>query len=257
MSKLSWNEATTATLRAKADALSVPVISQEQVINIANEMGTETGKETSTRSISSKLRKEGYEVQKAVDAVKSPWSEENEAELVQFLNDHSGEFTYTEVAAAVAGGAFSAKQVQGKVLSLELTGAVKAAEKVVAARSYTPDEEATFVNLVQAGKTLEEIVAIFAGRNIKQIRGKALSLLREGRIEGMPIQSESTAKAREDVLKDLDIAELTVAEIAVKTNKTERGVKSMLSRRGLIAVDYDGAAKREKLDSRHEVKVED
>ncbi|WPJ68388.1 putative transcription factor D5 [Salmonella phage STP-SP2] len=43
---------------------------------------------------------------------------------------------------------------------------------------------------------------------------------------------------------------MTVAEIAEKTGKSERGVKSMLSRRGLVAKDYDGAAKRAKLDAK-------
>jgi hypothetical protein len=250
MSKLTWNDEVTAALKAKADALGVAEISQEQVVSISVELATETGKEVSARSIGSKLRKEGYEVQKAADAVKSPWTPENEQELVDFLNAHPGAYTYAEVAAAVIGGAFTAKQVQGKVLSLELTSAVKPAEKVATVRSYSPEEETTFVNAVANGETLEEIVARFPDRNIKQIRGKALSLLREKRIEAMPVQSESTAKVKEDVLVDVDTTELTVAEIAEKTGKTERGVKSMLSRRGLVAKDYDGAAKRTKLDSK-------
>lgn len=250
MSKFTWNEETTAQLKAKADALGVSEISQEQVIAIATELSTESGKEASARSIGSKLRKEGYAVQKAADAVKSPWSPEQEAELTSFLESNAGQYTYAEVAAAVAGGTYTAKQIQGKVLSLELTGSVKPAEKAVAPRSYSPDEETVFVNAVAAGETLEQIVARFPDRNIKQIRGKALSLLRENRIEAMPVQSESTAKTKEDVLNGVATEDFTVAELAEKTGKTERGVKSMLSRRGLVAKDYDGAAKRVKLDTK-------
>lgn len=249
MAKITWNDENTAALRAKAEALNVDVISQDQVAEIATELATETGKEVTARSIGSKLRKEGFEVQKASETAKSPWTPEQEAELVDFLSSHSGEYTYAEVAAAVAGGKFSAKQVQGKVLSLELTANVKPTEKVAAPRSYTPAQEGEFVNLVQAGKSLEDIAAHF-GQDIKKVRGKALSLFREGRIEVMPVQNESNAKVREDVLEGLDISALTVAEIAEKTSKTERGVKSMLSRRGLAAKDYDGAAKRAKLDSK-------
>ncbi|MFP9166828.1 hypothetical protein ACLI1Y_15780, partial [Enterococcus faecalis] len=137
----------------------------------------------------------------------------------------------------------------GKILSLEMTASVKPTEKAAAVRSFTPDEETDFVNQVVAGATIEAIAAHF-GRNIKQIRGKALSLLREGRIAAMPVQETSSAKTREDLLEGLDLVNMTVAEIAEKTGKSERGVKSMLSRRGLVAKDYDGAAKRAKLDEK-------
>jgi hypothetical protein len=39
---------------------------------------------------------------------------------------------------------------------------------------------------------------------------------------------------------------LTVEEIATAIDKTARGVKTMLTRRGLVASDYDGASKKEK-----------
>ena len=48
----------------------------------------------------------------------------------------------------------------------------------------------------------------------------------------------------------LNIADMTVAEIAEATGKSERGVKSMLSRRGISAKDHDGVAKRAKLDAK-------
>ena len=39
---------------------------------------------------------------------------------------------------------------------------------------------------------------------------------------------------------------LDVEEIATAIDKTARGVKTMLTRRGLVAADYDGASKKEK-----------
>ena len=43
-----------------------------------------------------------------------------------------------------------------------------------------------------------------------------------------------------------DIGSQTVEAIAEQIGKTARGVKTMLTRRGLSAADYDGASKKEK-----------
>jgi len=43
-----------------------------------------------------------------------------------------------------------------------------------------------------------------------------------------------------------NIGDLTVEAIAESIGKTPRGVKTMLTRRGLTAADYDGAAKSAK-----------
>lgn len=249
MAKLSWNEEITASLNAKATALNVTVISQDQVVQIAAELAEETGKEVTARSVGSKLRKEGFDVQKASEVSKSPWTADQETEVVNFLNANPNQYNYAEVAAAVCGGIYNAKQVQGKILSLELTNLVKPTEKAVAVRSFSADQEVDFINRVVSGASVEALATHF-GKTVKQIRGKALSLFREGRIEAIPAQETSSAKAREDVLEGLDVTIMTVAEVAEKTGKSERGVKSMLSRRGLSAKDYDGAAKRAKLDSK-------
>ena len=39
---------------------------------------------------------------------------------------------------------------------------------------------------------------------------------------------------------------MTVEEIAEDIGKTVRGVKTMLTRRGLASADYDGSARKEK-----------
>jgi hypothetical protein len=43
---------------------------------------------------------------------------------------------------------------------------------------------------------------------------------------------------------------MTVAEIATAIDKTERGLKTLLTRRGIKVADYDGAAKRDKADGK-------
>jgi len=242
MSKF-WNDERVAQLEDLVGD-SDKQVSQEKVAEIAAEL------DTTPRSIGSKLRSLGYDVQKASEAAKSGWDEAAEAELRTFLQKNSGKYTYAEIAAAFRGGEFPAKSIQGKVLSMEMTDAVKPAEKVAPARVYTEDEEATFIELAAKGLHIEEI-ADKLGKTINSVRGKALSLSRK--IEGfvMPRQKESHAAPKEDPVDALgDLSKLSVAEIAEKTGKTERGVKTLLTRRRIACQDYDGAKKAEKREQK-------
>lgn len=238
--KINWNETNTDTLLSFVT--EGDVVSQETVAHIADEMGT------SPRSIGSKLRKIGFEVEKATGK-KSAWSAEQESALEGLISANAGKYTYKELAEIFENGAFSAKQIQGKVLNMELTGSVRKAEKVEAVRTYTEEQEAKFLELVASGASVEVLAGQF-NKSVASIRGKALSFLKAGQIDAMPHQEVSNAKETVDVLADLDVENMTVAEIAEATSKTERGIKQMLSRRGVTASDYDGAARRAKLDSK-------
>jgi len=200
--------------------------------------------ETSTRSVSSKLRKMGFDVELASASASKSFSDEQEATLRNFVQDNSGSYTYAEIASNFEGGAFSAKSIQGKILSMELTEHVKPAPKVETVRTYTPEEEGTFVEMVNGGSFVEEIAEAL-GKSVNSIRGKALSLLRSGEINAIPKQKETKGSSKADVLADLEIGEMTVQEIADEIGKTVRGVKTMLTRRGLQCADYNGAAKKE------------
>jgi hypothetical protein len=233
-----WTEERTSDLTSMVGDESP--VSQDTVAEIADRM------ETSTRSVSSKLRKMGYEVELASErAAKKSFSPEQEATLQAFLEDNSGEYTYAQIADNFEGGSFSAKQLQGKILSMELTGHVKPAPKVETVKSYSDDEEATFVSMVNAGKFVEEIAEAL-GRSVNSIRGKALSLLRAGDIEAIPRQETTKGAAKVDPLADLDVVSMTVEQIAEAIGKTPRGVKTMLTRRGVSASDYDGAGRAAK-----------
>ena len=213
-------------------------ISQATVANAASEL------ETSTRSVSSKLRKMGFDVELASASASKSFSEDQEATLQAFVTDNSGSYTYAEIAANFEGGHFSAKSIQGKILSMELTSHVKPAPKVETVRTYTPAEEVTFVEMVNGGSFVEEI-ADSLGKSVNSIRGKALSLLRSGEINAIPKQKETKGSSKADVLVDLDVSGMTVEEIADSIGKTVRGVKTMLTRRGLQCGDYNGAAKKD------------
>ena len=214
-------------------------VSQATVAEAADQL------DTSARSVSSKLRKMGYEVELASAAAGKSFTETQEATLRSFVEGNSGEYTYAQIAEHFEGGAFSPKSIQGKILSMELTDHVKPAPKVESVRTYTPEEEATFVSMVNDGAFVEAI-ADALGRTVNSIRGKALSLLRPGDIQAIPRQENTKGPSNADPLADLDVASMTVEAIAESIGKTARGVKTMLTRRGLSASDYDGAAKAAK-----------
>jgi uncharacterized protein with von Willebrand factor type A (vWA) domain len=200
------------------------------------------GLEVSTRSVSAKLRKMDIEVDK-VGARARKFSDEQEEALETFLGDNEGQYTYAEIAEAFAGGEFTSKQIQGKVLSMDLTGSVKATPKPETKKTYSDEEEATFVAMARAGKFLEEI-ADALGKSLASVRGKALSLTRTEVLEGIPAQRESHAANKVDPIAALgDLSKLTVNEIAEATGKTPRGVLKIITRGGLEAAEYNANKK--------------
>ena len=235
-----WTDERTQQL---VDSVGTGPVSQETVKAVASEL------ETSTRSVSSKLRKMGHEVELASAVSTKSFSDAQESTLEAFVTDNSGQYTYAEIASSFEDGHFSAKSIQGKILSMELTSHVKPAEKQESVRTYSPDEETTFVSMVNSGSFVEEI-ADKLGKSVNSIRGKALSLLRSGDINAIPKQKETKGSSKADPLADIsDIDTMSVEDIADNIGKTVRGVKTMLTRRGLTCADYDGAARKEKASS--------
>tara|TARA_X000001382_G_scaffold12215_1_gene8126 strand:- start:12307 stop:13029 length:723 start_codon:yes stop_codon:yes gene_type:complete len=201
--------------------------------------------DTTTRSISSKLRKMGVEVELASSSSTRAFSDSQEATLSAFVTDNSGTYTYAEIANHFEDGAFSAKSIQGKILSMELTEHVKPAPIKESVRTYSPDEEVMFIGMVNNGAFVEAIAEAM-GRSVNSVRGKALSLLRSGDIDAIPRQEVTKSNGAADPLANMDVTDMTVETIAEEIGKTQRGVKTMLTRRGLTAADYDGAAKAAK-----------
>lgn len=237
MATPKWNDERTATLEETVG--SVVPVTQAVVAKAAEVL------ETSARSVASKLRKMGYEVESATAATTAKYSQEQEAALRAFIEDNSGEYTYAQIAEAFADGSFSAKSIQGKILSMELTSHVKPTPKVESVKTYTDGEEATFVKMASNGSSVEDI-ADALGKTVNSVRGKALSLLRSGSIDSIP-KTANKAPEKEDPINALeDIASMTVEDIAETIGKSVRGVKTMLTRRGLVAKNYDGAAKAAK-----------
>jgi len=227
------------------------IVGNESPVSAATVESAATALEFSVRSVASKLRQLDYEVASMAKEKVSAFTPDQGAALSDFVQANEGLLTYKEIAEQFEDGAFSAKQIQGKLLALELTGFVKPAEKVEAARTYTPAEEATFVKVVQKGSFIEDIAAVL-GKTIASVRGKALSLTRNGQIDKIPAQKESHANAAVDVVASLGdkIVSMTVAEIAAAADKTERGIKTMLTRRGIKVSDYDGQAKKAKAEAK-------
>lgn len=206
--------------------------------------------DVSPRSVAAKLRQLDRDVASMAKEKVAAFTPEQGDALAAFVNANPGAYTYKELSEKFPGG-FSAKQIQGKVLALELTAMVKPAEKIEVARVYTEAEEEVFVKMAQAGKFIEEI-AVTLGKSIPSVRGKALSLNRKGQIDKIPAQKDSHAKNVVDAIAALGstIVNMTVAEIAKAVDKTDRGIKTILTRRGITVADYDGVAKKAKAEAK-------
>ena len=204
-----------------------------------------------TRSVASKLRQLDYDVASMAKEKISAFTADEGVELAEFVQSNSGAFTYKEIAEQFADGKFYAKQIQGKLLALELTGSVKPAEKVEVARTYSDAEEATFIQMAESGSFIEDI-ATALNKSVASVRGKALSLTRKGQIAKIPAQRVSHAKETVDPVTALGsaITSMTVADIAKAVDKTERGLRTLLTRRGIKVADYDGAAKKAKAEAK-------
>ena len=240
MSTKKWTDDNTNTLIDAAGDVE-QVITYSKVEEIAADM------DFTPRSISAKLRKLGYTVESASTKKVATFTEDETEALKVFVEDNEGSLTYNDIAKEFADGKFSSKQIQGKLLALELTAKVKPSEKIESVKKYTEGEEATFIQLAKAGKYIEDIAQTL-NREVSSIRGKALALLSKGLIDNIPVQRDSNAKSKEDVFEALGeaITEMTVEEIAEATGKTVRGVKTALTRRAIKVVNYDGATKSEK-----------
>lgn len=224
----NWTEERVAQLEAFVGDESP--VSQETVRAAAEDLGV------SPRSVAAKLRNLEYEVARASEKPKT-FSEDQADALAEFLADNSGAFTYAEIAERFEGGAFTARQIQGKVLSMELTDAVKETPKAETQKTYTEEEERTIIRMANSGAHLEDIGET-VGKPLNSVRGKCLSMLRNGQLDSIPPQRQSYAAKREDPFEGLDVADMTVAQIAEATGKSERGVKTMITHRGLTCADY-------------------
>ena len=235
-----WNEEREATLTSIVG--SVSPVTAEVVTSAAETL------ETTTRSVASKLRKMGFEVDSVSKNASKSYTEAQEAELVAFVAKHEGQYTYAEIAASVFDGAKTAKQIQGKILSMELTGSVKATPKVESVKTYSDAEEAKLEKLLAKDGVFMEDIAEAMGRPMNSVRGKILSMSRTNDSISIPKQKNYVSKDTVDPIEALgDISDTTVEDIAEKIGKTVRGVKTMLTHRKLTCKNYDGAKRAAKL----------
>lgn len=241
--KKNWSDEAVAQLRDLAGSESP--VSAATVNAAAETLGR------SARSVAAKLRQLDFTVASLAKEATATFTEDEGNALKAYIESVSGTKTYKEIAEAFQGGKFSPKQVQGKALALELTSHVLPAEKVEVARTYSADEEAKFVDMAAKGAFIEDIASAL-NKTIASVRGKALSLSRSGQITAIPKQKESHATAEADPVEVLGdkLSTMTVEQIAAAVGKTERGIKTLLTRRGLKAADYDGVAKAEKAAGR-------
>ena len=242
-----WDEAREATLNSIVNGVSP--VTPEIVAQAAESL------KTTPRSVAAKLRKMGQEVVSTAQAAGKKYTPEEEAEIVTFLDNNPNQFTYAEIASQILGGSHTAKQIQGKILSMELTSLVKPTEKVERPKSYTDEEEVKLAGLVLAGGFIEDIAAAM-NREVKSIRGKLLSMLKTNPSLVIPKQKEYVTK-KEDAFTALgDVSEMTVEDIAKALDKTDRGVKVLLTHRGISCANHDGAKRYARIQEAKEAAAE-
>lgn len=186
------------------------------------------------RSVTAKLRKLGYDVPTKPKAAPAFDADETAA-LTSFLESNSGVHTAEEIAAHFTGEwgrDVTSRQVNGKALSLEMTAHIKPAEKKVAPRTYSEAEEAQISDMAGSGAFLEDI-ADALGKSVNSVRGKLLSMQLKA-----PQRDKKAAKSDSyEGIEDMATS-MSVAELADQFGKSERGVKTVLTRRGISATDY-------------------
>lgn len=239
----NWSDEAVAQLQS--------IVGKESPVSVAAVERAAEALGKTTRSIASKLRQLDHEVASLAKEKTSAFTADEGEALADFVEENEGELTYKEIAENFMKGKFTAKQIQGKLLALEMTGFVKPAEKIEVARTYTEAEEAKFVSMAQSGKFIEDIAEAL-GKSVPSVRGKALSLTRNGQISKIPAQRESHAKEVVDPVTALGskIHTMTVDEIAAAVDKTPRGLRTLLTRRGIKVADYDGQAKKAKAEAK-------
>jgi hypothetical protein len=187
-----------------------------------------------TRSVSAKFRSMGFDVPKKTEAPKFT-AEETQA-FTNYLTSNSGNLTAEEISKGFANGKFTSRQVMGKALALELTSHVKKADKKEKPKTYTPAEEDKIRTLQAQGKFLEEIAEAL-GKPVNSVRGKLLSMeLKAPQKNKKEAVSGGSYPDLEKLAPTMTVAEL----VAHYEGKTERGIKTALSRRGISAKDYTG-----------------
>jgi hypothetical protein len=230
--KLMSNYKYTDEIEARIRAVVGTAPTEETIQSLVEEL------QFPRRSVTAKLRSMGYTVPTMAEAPK--FSAEETKALTDFLTAKSGTLTADEVSKAFADGKFTARQIMGKALSLELTSHLKQTEKAAKPRTYSPEEESKIAALVGQGKFLEEI-ADALGKSVNSIRGKLLSMELKAPQRDKKQQASGGAYPNLEVLAPT----MTVDELVAHYNKdnagtpkTARGVKTALSRRSIQAKDY-------------------
>ena len=239
-----WTEERVATL---VEVVGQPgaEVPAEKVVKAAEQLST------STRSIASKLRNMDYKVASMSAEEVKTFSDAETGAVKKFLEANPKRYTSAEVAEKVCDGKFNARQIQGKALSMDLVGLLKPTPKAEVIKKFTEEETAQLLKMLKAEDFIEDI-AEKMGKEVRSIRGKALSMRRNDETIKMPKQKEYKSKNIEDPIEALGekIATMTVKDIHEATDKTERGVRQILTHRGLTCADYDGAARKSKIDQK-------
>ena len=192
------------------------------------------------RSIAGKLRHMKADLEKKSVAGKV-YSDSDEAKIAEMCADLDNLPWQEDIAEALGRGC---KSIGGKLVSMNIYG-VKKRDKVKneTVKMFTPEDEAIIIDLVNAdGDTFIEDIAEALGKEVSKVRGKLAGM----RVKGVLTRNKVAKKGK--VYTDELLAEIkgmldvqaTLQEIAAKFSLNEKGLHSILAKKGLIAKSVKG-----------------
>ena len=212
-----------------------------EVSDFVEEFNEEFEVEFSQRSIAGKLRYMGYalELKAAVVATKS-YTEDEENTIRTMCADKDNLPSMEDVAGAVGR---DCKSIGGKLVSMKIYGVKKANPKAEPVKLFTPEDEATIVELVNAeGDTFIEDIVEAVGKTLSQVRGKLASM----RVKGVQTRNKVGRKGKiytdemlEKIQGMLDAGN-ELKDIAAELELKATGLHSILAKKGMIAKTSKG-----------------
>ena len=227
------------------------VYDEEKLARLATIMGEHEGNEVPydvveavadefmfpTRSVGAKLRALGAQVAKK-NSGKTKWPEVEANVLAEMVEAGQSDVEIAERLGKTV------KQVRGKALSMKLMDKlVRITQPTENTKTFTEEQEAVIATMQADGAYLEDIAAAL-DKNIRQIRGKLLSMKltapqRDKKVAAAKIYNDEVLAMVTAMVEAGDTAEAIAT--AMELNLT--GLKSKLGKMGLKTPDMGGKSK--------------
>lgn len=190
------------------------------------------------RSLSAKLRFSGYKLEtKPVKIGAKTFTEEDEAVILEMTSDPDNMPFLEDIAERLGKGV---KQVQGKLVSMRISGVYKKEKAVAekAPRLFSEEDEAVILEMTSDENNLPfiEDIAERLGKEVKKLRGKLASM----KIRGIKTKNPAPGPKKvftEEVkskIAHMNNQGIKVPEIASKLGLNEISLRCQMGKMGIL-----------------------